>query len=130
MDKITLKQTDLNVSRICFGAMTLGGQTDEASATRMIDVCKEAGINFLDTANVYNKGASEEMLGRVLGNRRRDFILASKVRNKMGDAPDQAGYQGRPSSAPSTTACAVCGQIIWTFTISTCPTTACPSRSR
>jgi aryl-alcohol dehydrogenase-like predicted oxidoreductase len=91
MDKITLKHTDLNVSRICLGAMTFGGQTDEASATRMIDLCKEAGINFLDTANVYNKGASEEMLGRVLGNRRSDFILASKVRNKMGDAPDQAG---------------------------------------
>jgi aryl-alcohol dehydrogenase-like predicted oxidoreductase len=71
--------------------MTFGGQTDEASATRMIDLCQEAGINFLDTANVYNKGASEEMLGRVLGTRRRDFILASKVRNKMGDAPDQAG---------------------------------------
>ena len=86
MDKTALKHTDLNVSRICFGAMTFGGQTDEASATRMIDLCKEAGINFLDTANVYNKGASEEMLGRVLGSRRRDFILASKVRNKMGDA--------------------------------------------
>jgi aryl-alcohol dehydrogenase (NADP+) len=91
MDKITLKHTDLNVSRICFGAMTFGGQTDEASATRMIDLCGQAGINFLDTANVYNNGASEEMLGRVLGTRRRDFILASKVRNKMGDAPDQAG---------------------------------------
>jgi 1-deoxyxylulose-5-phosphate synthase len=91
MDKITLKHTDLNVSRICLGTMTFGGQTDEAAATRMIDLCREAGINFLDTANVYNKGASEEMLGRVLGNRRRDFIVASKVRNKMDDAPDQAG---------------------------------------
>jgi aryl-alcohol dehydrogenase-like predicted oxidoreductase len=96
MDKVTLKHTDLNVSRICLGTMTFGSQTDEASATRMIDVCSESGINFLDTANVYNKGASEEMLGRVMGSRRRNFILASKVRNKMGDAPDLAGLS-RPA---------------------------------
>ncbi len=96
MDKITLKHTDLNVSRICLGTMTFGSQTDEASATRMIDLCTESGINFLDTANVYNKGASEEMLGRVMGSRRRNFILASKVRNKMGDAPDLAGLS-RPA---------------------------------
>jgi 1-deoxyxylulose-5-phosphate synthase len=96
MDKITLKHTDLNVSRICFGTMTLGGQTDEAGAARMIELCAESGINFLDTANVYNQGASEEMLGRLLGSRRRNFILASKVRNKMGDAPDLAGLS-RPA---------------------------------
>jgi len=96
MDKITLKHTDLNVSRICFGTMTLGGQTDEASAARMIELCAESGINFLDTANVYNQGASEEMLGRLLGSRRRNFILASKVRNKMGDAPDLSGLS-RPA---------------------------------
>ena len=91
MEKTTLQHTDLNVSRICFGTMTFGGQTGEEAAMRMIDLCAEAGINFLDTANVYNKGASEEMLGRLLGSRRREFILASKVRNKMGDSPDLAG---------------------------------------
>jgi len=96
MDKISLKHTDLNVSRICLGTMTFAGQTDEAAAARMIDLCIESGINFLDTANVYNKGASEEMLGRLLKTRRRDFILASKVRSKMGDAPDQAGLS-RPA---------------------------------
>jgi aryl-alcohol dehydrogenase-like predicted oxidoreductase len=100
MDKINLKHTDLNVSRICLGAMTFGSQTDEAAARRMIDLCSEKGINFLDTANIYNKGAAEEMLGRILGNRggnrRRDFVLASKVRSKMGDAPDQAGLS-RPA---------------------------------
>ena len=96
MDRILLNRTDLNVSRICLGTMTFGGQTDEAAARRMIDLCTETGINFLDTANVYNKGASEEMLGRLLDGRRRDFILASKVRSKMGDAPDQAGLS-RPA---------------------------------
>src|ERR1017187_9267755 len=91
MDTVTLKQTSLDVSRICFGTMTFGGQTDLEAARGMIDLCVEAGINFLDTANVYNSGASEEMLGRLLEGRRKDFILASKVRNKMGDGVDMAG---------------------------------------
>jgi aryl-alcohol dehydrogenase-like predicted oxidoreductase len=91
MDTVTLKQTNLDVSRICFGTMTFGGQTDQEAAGRMIDMCVETGINFLDTANVYNSGASEEMLGRLLEGRRQDFILASKVRNKMGDGVDMAG---------------------------------------
>jgi aryl-alcohol dehydrogenase-like predicted oxidoreductase len=71
--------------------MTFGGQTDQPAADRMLNLCADAGINFLDTANVYNNGASEEMLGRLLEGRRRDFIVASKVRNKMGEGPDQAG---------------------------------------
>lgn len=72
--------------------MTFGGQTDRAAAGRMLDLCANSGINFLDTANVYNNGASEEMLGQLLAERRRgDFIVASKVRNKMGDAPDLSG---------------------------------------
>jgi 1-deoxyxylulose-5-phosphate synthase len=95
MDNVTLKHTNLNVSRICFGAMTFGGQTDQASATRMLDLCTAAGINFLDTANAYNNGASEQMLGQLLEGRRKDFILASKVRNKMGDGVDMAGLSRR-----------------------------------
>ena len=91
MDTITLKHTSLNVSRICFGTMTFGGQTAEADAARMLDLCFDAGINFLDTANVYNKGASEEMLGKLIKGRRSKIILATKVRNKMGDAPDLNG---------------------------------------
>ncbi len=91
MQTITLKHTDLTVSRICFGTMTFGGQTGEAEAAQIINRCLEAGINFLDTANIYNKGASEEMLGRILGGRRREVILASKVRGKMGEGPDEAG---------------------------------------
>ena len=91
MDNVTLKQTGLNVSRICFGTMTFGGQTGLDAARRMLDLCVDAGINFLDTANVYNLGASEEMLGHLLDGRRQDFILASKVRNKMGDGVEMAG---------------------------------------
>jgi aryl-alcohol dehydrogenase-like predicted oxidoreductase len=91
MDKVSLKHTNLDVSRICFGTMTFGGQTNAEAGRKMIDLCADAGINFLDTANVYNLGASEEMLGEILQGRRTDFILASKVRNKMGDGVDMAG---------------------------------------
>lgn len=57
----------------------------------MIDACIEAGVNFFDTANVYNGGKSEEILGDILKGRREQVILASKVRGKMGEGPDQVG---------------------------------------
>lgn len=79
------------VSRVCFGTMTFGGQTDEAAARCIIDCCLDAGINFIDTANVYNKGVSESILGRILKGRRDKVVLASKVRGQMGEAPDESG---------------------------------------
>jgi aryl-alcohol dehydrogenase-like predicted oxidoreductase len=91
MESTTLSATGLKVSRLCFGSMTFGGQTDEPAAVRMVERCMDAGINFFDTANVYNAGTSEVMLGRALKGRRHRVILASKVRGKMGDAPDQSG---------------------------------------
>jgi aryl-alcohol dehydrogenase-like predicted oxidoreductase len=84
MDHVTLEHTALTVSRICFGTMTLGGQADEAASRRMVDRCFEAGINFFDTANIYQKGASEKILGAALKGRRQQVVLASKVRGKMG----------------------------------------------
>jgi aryl-alcohol dehydrogenase-like predicted oxidoreductase len=71
--------------------MTFGGQADEAVARRMVDHCLDAGIDFFDTANVYGKGRSEEILGGILGRRRRRVVLASKVSGRMGDGPDDAG---------------------------------------
>jgi aryl-alcohol dehydrogenase-like predicted oxidoreductase len=91
MQTIKFEHTDLNVSRLCFGTMTFGGQADEAASKAMIDRCLEAGINFIDTANVYNRGQSEILVGKALQGRRQDVILASKVRGKMGDAPDESG---------------------------------------
>ncbi len=93
MTNVNLKGTDLHVSRACFGTMTFGGQvTEQAMATRMVDFCIDAGINFFDTADVYQQGASEEMLGEALRGRRRDkIILASKVRGKMGEGADESG---------------------------------------
>ncbi len=91
MDFRTLPNTGLKVSRISFGTMTFGAQADEAAASRMIDLCFDAGINFIDTANVYNKGLSETIVGKVLKGRRDKVVLASKVRGKMGDGPDESG---------------------------------------
>src|SRR5436190_1826248 len=91
MQTRTLQHTDLLVSRACFGTMTFGSQVDEAAASRIVDRCLELGVNFFDTANVYNGGASEVIVGKTFKGRRHKIILASKVRGKMGDGPDQAG---------------------------------------
>ena len=88
---VPLSTTGLSVSRLCFGTMTFGGQTDEPTSLRMIDRCLDADINFFDTANVYTGGLSESFLGRALKGRRHRVILASKVANKVGDEPDQKG---------------------------------------
>jgi aryl-alcohol dehydrogenase-like predicted oxidoreductase len=76
--------------------MTFGGQTDEPTSVQMVDRCIEGGINFFDTANVYTGGASETLLGLALKGRRQNVVLASKVSNKVGDAPDQRGLS-RPA---------------------------------
>ena len=91
METRTLGQTGLTVSRACFGTMTFGSQVDEAGAARIVERCLEGGINFFDTANVYNQGVSEEIVGKALKGRRDRVVLASKVRGKMGDAPDESG---------------------------------------
>jgi aryl-alcohol dehydrogenase-like predicted oxidoreductase len=91
MEFRTLPKTGLRVSRLAFGTMTFGAQTDEATAQRIMDCCLDAGINLIDTANVYNRGAAETIVGKTLKGRRDKVILASKVRGKMGDSPDETG---------------------------------------
>ncbi|HVU24059.1 MAG TPA: aldo/keto reductase [Opitutus sp.] len=91
METTTLNKTGLKVSRVCLGTMTFGAQTDGATARTMVDTCLDAGVNFFDTANVYNQGASETILGHALKGRRDRVVLASKVAAKMGPGADQAG---------------------------------------
>jgi len=86
-----LGHTDLKVSRACFGTMTFGSQADQAAADCMVDSSLDAGINFFDTANMYNRGRAEEILGKALGARRPSVVLASKVRYPWGDARDEVG---------------------------------------
>ncbi len=73
------------------GTMTFGGQTDEDAARRMVDRCLEAGVDFFDTANVYNQGRAETILGRALAGRRQQVVVASKVRGAMNGAPEESG---------------------------------------
>ena len=91
MERRTLHHTDLTVSRFCFGTMTLGKPLDQPGTNEVIGRCLDAGINFFDTANMYNAGVAETLLGNALKGRRDKVVLASKVFYKVGDAPDQQG---------------------------------------
>ncbi len=95
MDYRTLKHTDIKVSRLCFGTMTFGKPADQATATRMVDHCIEEGINFFDTANVYQTGVAESVLGEAMRGKRDKLIVATKVRGKMGEGPDESGLSKR-----------------------------------
>jgi len=96
MEFRTLAKTGLRVSRLSMGAMTFGGQVQEQQAIHMVDRCLDDGINFFDTANVYNQGQSERILGKALKGRRHNAVLATKVRGKMGEEPDDVGLK-RPA---------------------------------
>ena len=98
MQSIELTGTGLNVSSICLGTMTFGSQVEEAEAAQMVDYALDQGVTFLDTANVYNAGVSEEITGRVLGARRSRIVLATKVRGRMGGAGED-GYGGLSPAA-------------------------------
>ena len=89
----TLGGTGLKVSAYCLGGLNFGrfAQTDEADNRRVIDSALDAGINFIDTADFYSAGESEEIIGRALKGRRDDIVLATKVHGKMGDKPNMAG---------------------------------------
>ena len=78
------------------GTMTFGSQVDESESRRMVDLCLDVGINFFDTANVYNQGRSEEILGAALGPKRKQVVLASKVRGRMKQEPSYGGLS-RPA---------------------------------
>jgi len=90
-----LGRSGLKVSPICLGTMMFGGQTDEATSARIIAKAREAGINFIDTADAYNKGVSEQVVGRAIAGTRNGWILATKLANPMGDDPNRAGLSRR-----------------------------------
>jgi aryl-alcohol dehydrogenase-like predicted oxidoreductase len=87
-----LKVSTIAVGTVTFGGDGLWGDTDLKSAQRQIDMCLDAGVNLIDTANVYNKGVSEEITGAALeGDRRGRVVLATKVRFPFGDGPNDRG---------------------------------------
>ena len=79
MKYVLLGRTGVQVSQLCFGTMSFGGDADEATSASMYKAVRDAGINFFDCANEYNKGASEEILGRLAKGHRDDLVLTTKV---------------------------------------------------
>ena len=93
-------RTGLFVSELCFGSMTFGGKsgiwekignTAQQEADHLVGLALDAGINFYDTANVYSEGDSEVILGKALAARRKDVVLATKVRGRMSPGPNDVG---------------------------------------
>jgi aryl-alcohol dehydrogenase (NADP+) len=95
MEYRNLGRSGLKVSPLCLGTMMFGGQTDEATSRRITDRAYEQGVNFLDTANAYNGGASEEVVGRLIAPRRDKWVLATKFVNPQGDGPNDRGASRR-----------------------------------
>jgi aryl-alcohol dehydrogenase-like predicted oxidoreductase len=93
----TLGRTGVKVSPLCLGAMMFGawGNPDHDEGVRIIHRALDAGINFIDTADVYSRGESEEIVGKALAGRRDDVVLATKVHGTMGDDPNQFGNSRR-----------------------------------
>ncbi len=103
MEYRLLGASGLEVSVLSFGTMTLGGegrfaamgnvQVDEAR--RFVDLCLEAGVNLYDTADMYSAGKSEEVLGKALGSRRKEIVLATKVFVRIEPGTNKAGLSRR-----------------------------------
>ena len=95
-----LGHSGLKVPVLSFGTGTFGGKgdffaawgnSDVAEATRLVDICLEAGVNFFDTADVYSRGASEEILGKAVAGRRSSVLISTKATFPMGDGPNDLG---------------------------------------
>src|ERR1700739_861281 len=98
MNYRTLGSTGVKVSPLCLGAMMFGGwgNPDHDESVRIIHRALAAGINFVDTADVYSRGESEEIVGKALaGGRREDVVLATKFHGTMGEDPNEAGNSRR-----------------------------------
>jgi aryl-alcohol dehydrogenase-like predicted oxidoreductase len=99
MEYRNLGRSGLRVSVLTMGTMTFGGaggfaatgSSGLAEAKRQIDICLDAGVNLIDTANAYSGGVSEEIIGEALGPKRQEVLIASKVRFRMGDGPNDEG---------------------------------------
>lgn len=93
LEYVSLGHSGLKVSRLCLGTMMFGawGNTDHDDCVRIIHRALDAGINFLDTANIYSSGESEEIVGKAIRDRREEVVLATKVFAPVGPGPNQRG---------------------------------------
>src|SRR5829696_6829121 len=139
MDYRPLGRTGVQVSPLCLGTMMFGtwGNTDHDDSIRIIHRALDAGINFVDTADVYSAGESEEIVGKALKDRRDDVVLATKFFMAMGQDPNRRGgasgtwSASAPSSRPircwpaasSSTSCRPRSATAW----GSSPTARCPA---
>jgi aryl-alcohol dehydrogenase-like predicted oxidoreductase len=91
MEYRNLGKSGLRVSPICLGTMMFGERTDYAESARIVASAREAGVNFIDTADVYAKCESEKIVGKLIASERDHWVLATKVGNPVGDGPNQRG---------------------------------------
>jgi len=91
----SLGRTGVQVSELCFGTMSFGGDADEAASAVMYKACRDAGINFYDCADQYNKGKAEEILGRLMKGHRDDLVITTKCFNPSGDDINARGTSRR-----------------------------------
>ncbi len=91
----SLGRTGVQVSELCLGCMNFGWGTEEADSIAILNHALEQGVNFWDTANVYNKGESEKVVGKALQGKREKVILATKFHGKMSDDPNDSGNSRR-----------------------------------
>ena len=90
-----LGRTGVSVSQLCFGTMSFGGDADEVASAAMFKAVRDAGINFIDTADQYNQGRSEEILGRLAKGAREDLVIATKCFNPTGPDINARGSSRR-----------------------------------
>ncbi len=95
MEHRLIGRTGVRVSSLCLGTMAFGGDADESESARMYAAARDAGVNFVDTANVYNRGRSEEIVGRLIAGERDRIVLTSKVFGRMGDDVNAGGLSRR-----------------------------------
>ena len=95
MEYRILGRTGVKVSSLCFGTMTFGREADEATSIKMFHRCRDAGINFFDTADQYAAGTSETILGKCIAEGREKIILSTKVGNPVGDDVNDGGLSRR-----------------------------------
>src|SRR6201746_1914183 len=91
MDHRYLGRSPLKVSPLCLGAMMFGGETDEATSKRIVDKAFDQGVNFIDTADVYHAGRSEEIVGRAIADRRDSWVVATKFGFPTTQGPNEQG---------------------------------------
>lgn len=95
MDYRPLGNTGVAVSELCFGTMSFGGDADEAESARLYAACRDRGVNFFDTADVYSGGRSEEILGGLIAKERDSLVISSKCFGKTGNDINDRGANRR-----------------------------------